>query len=62
MLMTLLTGCSTLKVSCDSGNYVKEYTNKERQQAADEMKSAQCPMLNSMIIDYIKLRDQERVE
>ena len=48
-------------VNSFSANDVKDYTKEQRKEAVKEIRSKQCPMLNSMMGDYMILREQSRL-
>ena len=60
MILLLLTGCAKTFNLCPKLD-VKEYSKAERESAIKEMQGKQCPMLNSMMGDYLNLRDEARI-
>ena len=60
VILIALSGCAQ---SQSSGEFVLiGYTKAQQLQAANEMESGQCPMLNNFTNGYINLRDQVRVK
>lgn len=62
-LMTplLLSGCLTVNSDVVQGLTVIKYSREVQAQAAQEMQSNSCPVLNNFMNDYSVLRDQVRI-